>query len=186
MNSILPVPALLFTFKQRNWIVQFMGGHSLPVSFSCFQNISSFLRGNYLTPSGCTSKQTVCFLVSSSHSLWQGCSGLVICSLSAHSEGQPEWWYMCHQPQEALLARWCCHVDDICLFIWWHLFTQHESGKKIPFPAEWEIRESSRVLVPASRWCSCSEFMVYLVKAFNNIVGVCITTQITLCSRYTV
>lgn len=59
MNSILPVPALLFTFKQRNWIVQFMGGHSLPVSFSCFQNISSFLRGNYLTPSGCTSKQTV-------------------------------------------------------------------------------------------------------------------------------
>lgn len=146
-----------------------MGECSLPMSFSCFQNISSFLRGNYLSPSGCTSKQTVYFLILSSDSLWQGCSGLTVCTLSAHSEGQPEWWHMCHQPQEVLLARWCCHVDAICLFIWWHLFTQCESGKKIPFPVEWEITESSRVLVPASRWCCiCSEFMVYLVKVFNN------------------
>lgn len=99
------------------------------MSLSCFHNISLFLRGNQLFPGGCTSKQTAYFLVLSSDTL---CSALPICFLSACSEGQPESWYMCHQPQETLLVRWCCHVDAICLFIWWHLFTQHESGKRLP------------------------------------------------------
>lgn len=127
MNSTFPAPPLLSTFKRRTEECNLCH----PMSFSCFQNINMFLRGNQLSPGEGTSKQTVYFPSLSSGSLWGECSAVHVCSLPGRLQGQPEWWYVRHQPQDVLLVRCCCHIDAICLFISWHLFTQRESGKRL-------------------------------------------------------
>lgn len=94
-----------------------------------FQNTHLFLRDNKLSPGECTLKHSIYFLSLASGSLWGERSAVHVCFLPGHLEGQPEWWYVHHQPQDVLLMSCCCHVGAICLFISWHLFTQCESGK---------------------------------------------------------